>query len=60
MMKKIVSLVIWITVFQLMGYGIGLLMQGDIPSWYETLQKSNINPPPIIFPIVWSCLYVME
>jgi translocator protein len=59
MMKKVLPLIIWIAVFQIIGYGIGLLMQGDIPSWYETLQKSSLNPPKIIFPIVWSCLYIM-
>lgn len=27
--------------------------------WYDNLKKSPLNPPSIIFPIVWSILYVM-
>jgi len=58
-MKKIVTLILWIIAFQLIGYGMGLLTQANIDTWYPTLQKSILTPPPIIFPIVWSCLYVM-
>lgn len=59
MMKKILPLILWIVVFQLVGYSIGLLTQVNIQTWYQTLQKATINPPQIVFPIVWSCLYVM-
>lgn len=58
-MKKILPIILWIAVFQLVGYGLGVLTQVNIGNWYPTLQKSSINPPQIIFPIVWSCLYVM-
>ncbi len=59
MVKKIMPLILWITVFQLVGYGAGLLTRAEISTWYQTLQKSNINPSQITFPIVWTCLYVM-
>ena len=59
MIKKLMPLILWIVVFQLVGYGIGYLTQANIPIWYQSLQKSTINPPQIIFPIVWTCLYVM-
>lgn len=58
-MKKILPLILWIAVFQLVGYGLGVLTQDNIATWYLTLQKSSINPPQILFPIVWGCLYVM-
>ena len=28
-------------------------------AWYDALVKPAINPPPIVFPIVWSTLYVL-
>lgn len=27
--------------------------------WYDSLTKPAINPPPYVFPIVWSTLYVL-
>ncbi len=31
---------------------------GDNP-WFSALIKPAINPPPVVFPIVWTALYVM-
>ncbi len=59
MTKKIGLLILWIAVFQLVGFGIGLLTHADTSTWYQSLQKSIINPPQIVFPIVWTCLYLM-
>lgn len=28
-------------------------------AWFDALVKPAINPPPIVFPIVWSTLYVL-
>ncbi len=28
-------------------------------TWYETLNKSPLTPPPIVFPIVWTALYAL-
>jgi len=27
--------------------------------WYQTIEKSALTPPGIVFPIVWSALYLM-
>ena len=59
MLKKSWSMLVWILVFQLIGYGIGAITQVDIATWYQTLHKSNLTPPAIVFPIVWSLLYIM-
>jgi tryptophan-rich sensory protein len=31
---------------------------GTRSSWYRHLEKPRIQPPPVVFPIVWSVLYV--
>lgn len=56
---KIKGALLWIAVFQLVGYGLGRITQHDILSWYPTLHKSILTPPDIVFPIVWSVLYCM-
>lgn len=59
MMKKISGAFAWILVFQIIGYFIGKLTQTNIATWYQTLNKSILTPPEIVFPIVWSILYVI-
>ncbi len=59
MNKKIISIIIWILLFQVIGYVMGLLTQQDIVTWYQHLHKSSLNPPDLVFPIVWGILYVM-
>lgn len=49
----------WIFVFQLVGYFLGQITQVNIDTWYSSLHKSNLTPPAIVFPIVWSILYAM-
>ena len=56
---KIKGALLWIMVFQAIGYGMGKITQNDIISWYPTLHKSILTPPNIVFPIVWSILYCM-
>lgn len=56
---KIRGALLWVVVFQLIGYGLGKITQHDILSWYPTLDKSILTPPDIVFPIVWFVLYCM-
>ena len=56
---KVRGALLWIVVFQLIGYCIGRITQHDILSWYPTLHKSTLTPPDIVFPIVWFVLYCM-
>lgn len=56
---KIRGALLWIIVFQLIGYGLGRITQHDTLSWYPTLHKSMLTPPAIVFPIVWFFLYCM-
>ena len=59
MLIKIKGALIWIMVFQVVGYISGRLTQHDMLSWYPTLHQSTLTPPNIVFPIVWFVLYCM-
>ncbi len=48
------SLLFWIAICFLPGIFGGRFKPG---SWYESLTKAPWTPPPIAFPIVWTCLY---
>ena len=56
---KVKGALLWIMVFQIIGYCFGLITQHDIVTWYPTLHKSSLTPPDIVFPIVWFILYCM-
>ena len=56
---KVKGVLLWIVVFQVIGYCLGRITQHDILSWYPTLHKSLLTPPAIVFPIVWFILYCM-
>ncbi|MFZ4076722.1 MAG: TspO/MBR family protein [Legionellaceae bacterium] len=58
-MKKMATLLGWVLCFQMVGFSLGLITQDQITSWYLTLNKPQLNPPAIVFPIVWSILYAI-
>ncbi|ARG97038.1 TspO/MBR family protein [Legionella micdadei] len=53
------KLIIWIVVFQAIGFLLGLFTQTNIHPWYESLNKSSLTPPGAVFSIVWTVLYVL-
>lgn len=59
MVKKLMGLISWILVFQIIGYCLGAITQVHSATWYPALHKSSLTPPAIVFPIVWSILYTM-
>jgi len=59
MLKKLMGIIVWILVFQIIGYFLGAISQVNSATWYQTLNKSSLTPPAIVFPIVWSILYAM-
>lgn len=58
-MKKFIPPLLWIAVYQAMGIAIGSATREGTQGWYQDLQKSSLNPPDFIFPIVWTILYVL-
>ncbi len=59
MVKKLIGMSAWILAFQLIGYFLGTITQVNIATWYQTLHKSSLTPPAIVFPVAWSILYAM-
>jgi benzodiazapine receptor len=59
MLKRLMAIICWILVFQLIGYVLGNITQANTVTWYQNLHKSSLTPPDIVFPIVWSILYAM-
>ncbi len=59
MSVKVKGALLWIMVFQIIGYCLGLITQHDVVSWYPSLHRSTLTPPDIVFPIAWFILYCM-
>ena len=54
-----IKIIIWIVVFEAIGFFLGMLTQAHLYSWYEGLNKSALTPPGPVFSIVWSILYAL-
>ena len=50
---------LWIFLYVGAGWLIGAATSDSVNTWYQTLEKAALNPPPLVFPIVWAALYVM-
>ncbi len=59
MHKKYTSMIAWILSFQLISYGLGTITRTNMYPWYAMLHKSTLTPPAIVFPLVWTILYIM-
>lgn len=58
-MKKKLQILIPILICFFVGF-IGSSFQADaISNWYPYLNKPDLTPPNIVFPIAWSILYVL-
>ena len=49
--------IIWVVVTFLLG-GLGALLAGNFDV-YESYEKPPLSPPAILFPIVWTLLYIL-
>jgi len=55
---KLKKLLLYVAVTFAFGV-IGALLGGETGQIYETLNKPPLSPPGIVFPIVWSILYLL-
>ena len=37
----------------------GLVTRPEIPAWYAGLVKPSWTPPPLVFPVAWTVLYIL-
>ena len=58
MSKKLRSFVIAIAIPLLVG-GLSALLTSGGMGFYETIEKPTLSPPGIVFPIVWTILYIL-
>ncbi len=58
-LTHLIKLIFWIFVFELIAFLLGLLTQANIEPWYNSLHKSSLTPPGVVFSIVWSILYAL-
>lgn len=59
LLNKYLKLLLWIVLFQSIGFLMGMLTQANIYPWYEQLNKSALTPPGFVFSIVWTLLYAL-
>lgn len=59
MTRKILIIVISICICFFVAYLSSLLQMESLHTWYPTLNKPSLTPPNIVFPIVWSTLYML-
>ena len=57
--NKWLSLIVWIIIFAIIASLMGQITQANLHPWYETLTKSNLTPPGIVFSITWTFLYII-
>ena len=58
-MKRSLSIIASIVICLFVGLIASYLQNASIASWYPILDKSPLTPPSLVFPIVWSILYVL-
>lgn len=57
-MKKVYRFIIPIVICFLIGFIAGRIQEDSILNWYPYLNKPDLTPPNIAFPIAWTILYL--
>ncbi len=57
--RSVIRLVFCVALCLAVGVLGSLVTRPEIPGWYATLAKPFWTPPPVVFPIAWTTLYVL-
>ena len=61
--KPIIRSYVALLIFMGAAFGIafvgGIVTQTGLLDWYPTLNKSALNPPNAVFPLVWTLLFTL-
>lgn len=58
-LTKLVALLGFILLPQMVGIGSGLLTASSIASWYSQIIKPSFTPPSFVFGPIWTVLYLL-
>ena len=56
--KKIAAVLVSVTICVIVGMVSGSFNNNTLDVWYPILNKSPLTPPAMVFPIVWTLLYI--
>ena len=57
-MRKFLYILLPVIICFLVGFTASYFQSESIQTWYPTLNKPEITPPNIVFPIAWSIIYL--
>ena len=58
-MCTVVAIPMWVIVCFAVGLVASYMQNDSLTMWYPLLRRSPLTPPNIVFPIVWSILYLL-
>lgn len=58
-MKKWLQYIWPVAICLVTGFSASLFQKTALADWYPTLEKSVLTPPALVFPVVWTILYVL-
>lgn len=58
-LKSVARLLACVTLCLGLGVLGSIVTRPEIPAWYATLVKPSWTPPPFVFPIAWTTLYIL-
>lgn len=58
-LKSVLRLAVSLSICLGVGVLESLVTRPEIPAWYASLAKPSWTPPPVVFPIVWTALYIL-
>ncbi len=58
-MRTVIAVPMWVLICLAVGLTASYFQNDALTMWYPLLRHSSITPPNIVFPIVWSILYLL-